>query len=131
MVVLAGSGHLEYGQGIPKRLLRRVPVESAILLNDVGPELNLVGIDRIKTYVGRSVVFGSLEDAAAELRGRHSEVHPGYGDAQWERYARRVVHKTDRGFEIDYDMRIAEPASTTPATSAPGTKGGLRFIPCR
>ena len=33
LVVLAGSGHLEYGQGIPKRLLRRVPVESAILLN--------------------------------------------------------------------------------------------------
>ena len=33
LVILAGSGHLEYGQGIPKRLLRRVPVESAILLN--------------------------------------------------------------------------------------------------
>ena len=33
MVVLAGSGHLEYGQGIPKRLLRRVPAESAILLS--------------------------------------------------------------------------------------------------
>jgi uncharacterized iron-regulated protein len=33
LVVLAGIGHLEYGQGIPKRLLRRVPVESAILLN--------------------------------------------------------------------------------------------------
>jgi len=33
LVVLAGSGHLEYGQGIPERLLRRVPVESAILLN--------------------------------------------------------------------------------------------------
>ena len=26
LVVLAGGGHLEYGQGIPKRLLRRVPV---------------------------------------------------------------------------------------------------------
>jgi uncharacterized iron-regulated protein len=33
LIVLAGSGHLEYGQGIPKRLLRRLPVESAILLN--------------------------------------------------------------------------------------------------
>lgn len=32
MVILAGSGHLEYGQGIPKRLLRRVSAESAILL---------------------------------------------------------------------------------------------------
>ena len=33
LVVLAGQGHLEYGQGIPKRLLRRLPVTSAVLLN--------------------------------------------------------------------------------------------------
>jgi uncharacterized iron-regulated protein len=33
LVVLAGQGHLEYGQGIPQRLLRRLPVTSAILLN--------------------------------------------------------------------------------------------------
>jgi hypothetical protein len=33
LVVLAGTGHLEYGRGIPKRLLRRVPAESAIVLN--------------------------------------------------------------------------------------------------
>lgn len=33
LVVLAGTGHLEYGQGIPQRLLRRIPLESAILLN--------------------------------------------------------------------------------------------------
>jgi len=33
MVVLAGSGHLAYGSGIPQRLLRRLPVSSAIVLN--------------------------------------------------------------------------------------------------
>jgi uncharacterized iron-regulated protein len=33
LIVLAGTGHLEYGQGIPRRLLRRVPAESAILLD--------------------------------------------------------------------------------------------------
>jgi len=33
MVVLAGSGHLMYGQGIPGRLLRRNPVSSAIVIN--------------------------------------------------------------------------------------------------
>jgi len=33
LVVLAGQGHLEYGQGIPQRLLRRLPASSAILLN--------------------------------------------------------------------------------------------------
>lgn len=33
MVVLAGSGHLAYGDGIPHRLERRVPVADAIVLN--------------------------------------------------------------------------------------------------
>ena len=33
MVVLAGRGHLAYGSGIPKRVTRRVAVNSAIVLN--------------------------------------------------------------------------------------------------
>lgn len=33
MVVLAGSGHLVHGSGIPNRLLRRLPVSSAVVLN--------------------------------------------------------------------------------------------------
>jgi hypothetical protein len=32
MVILAGSGHLAHGSGIPQRLVRRVPVSSAIVL---------------------------------------------------------------------------------------------------
>ena len=38
LVVLAGGGHIEYGQGIPKRLLRRVKVTSATLLNTAEPD---------------------------------------------------------------------------------------------
>lgn len=34
LVVLAGSGHLAFGSGIPQRLSRRIPVSSAIVLND-------------------------------------------------------------------------------------------------
>jgi uncharacterized iron-regulated protein len=33
LVVLAGSGHLEHGRGIPNRLQRRLPVPSAIVLS--------------------------------------------------------------------------------------------------
>ena len=44
MVVLAGGGHLAYGSGIPQRLQRRHPVDSAIVLNswdagDLHPDL--------------------------------------------------------------------------------------------
>lgn len=40
LVVLAGAGHVEYGQGIPKRVLRRVQVPAASLLNGSVRELD-------------------------------------------------------------------------------------------
>lgn len=82
---------------------------AGVLLNDVGPELNLVGIDRIKSYVGKPIVFADWDAAASELRRRHGDVHPAYGDDQWRQYTRRVCHETERGIEFDYDMAIAEP----------------------
>ena len=45
LVVLAGGGHIEYGQGIPKRLLRRVPGSSATLLNANQRELDPTAAD--------------------------------------------------------------------------------------
>jgi uncharacterized iron-regulated protein len=43
LVVLAGSGHLAYGDGIPRRLARRIELDSAIVLNgwDGPPEAGL------------------------------------------------------------------------------------------
>lgn len=36
LVVIAGGGHVEYGQGIPKRLARRLPLSMATLINGQG-----------------------------------------------------------------------------------------------
>ncbi len=40
MVILAGSGHLEYGQGIPKRLFRRLPQEGVVILSGAQRDLD-------------------------------------------------------------------------------------------
>lgn len=67
MVVLAGTGHLEYGQGIPSRLLRRQPVASAIVLNQthhaLEPDLAdfLLFPERIE--LPRSGLLGVMLDA--------------------------------------------------------------------
>jgi uncharacterized iron-regulated protein len=45
MVVLAGAGHLEYGQGIPKRLQRRIQAPSAIVLNGTERDLDPTAAD--------------------------------------------------------------------------------------
>ena len=82
---------------------------AGVLLNDIGPELDPAGIDRIKMYVGKAVVFQDWDEAAARIRSRSADVHPGYGDAEWMRFTKRICRETDRGLELDYDMAIAEP----------------------
>ena len=40
MIVLAGSGHLAYGSGIPNRVARRIPVDSSLVINSWEGELD-------------------------------------------------------------------------------------------
>ena len=82
---------------------------AGVMLNDVGPELDLTGIDRIKTYVGKPALFSDWADAAEKLHARLADVSPGYSRADWETFARRCCRETERGVEFDYDMAIAEP----------------------
>jgi pimeloyl-ACP methyl ester carboxylesterase len=82
---------------------------AGVLLNDVGPELDLSGIDRIKTYVGKPVIFRDWDEVADTLEKRVGDVHPRYGRAEWLRFAKRICRESDQGVEFDYDMAIADP----------------------
>jgi uncharacterized iron-regulated protein len=69
MVVLAGSGHLAYGSGIPRRLTRRVNVKSAVVLSDWDGDLEpgladylLLPREQVLPPSGR---FGALLDERA------------------------------------------------------------------
>ena len=79
------------------------------LLNDVGPELNRMGLDRIAAYVGQAVQFSDWDEAADALSEKYADVHPGYDRDGWLRYSKRVARQTENGIELDYDMAIAEP----------------------
>lgn len=79
------------------------------VLNDVGPELDRAGLERISGYVGKPLLFRDWDDAAEKLATKYHAVHPAYGRDDWLRYAKRVCRETRRGVEFDYDMAIAEP----------------------
>ncbi len=87
LVVLAGSGHLESGEGIPKRLKRRLAVPSAVVLNGTSrgvdpavadhllltepvelPQPGLLGI-LLDTEGGRVTAKGFGERSGAEEAG--------------------------------------------------------------
>lgn len=82
---------------------------AGVMLNDVGPELDMSGIDRIKSYVGKPVIFRDWDDAADRLHARAADVFPSYSREDWLRFAKRTCRETERGVEFDYDMAIADP----------------------
>ena len=92
---------------------------AGVILNDVGPEIDLSGIDRIKSYVGKPVIFRNWDDVADQLQARAGDVHPAYSREDWLRFARRTCRETDRGIEFDYDMAIADPFNAGNTGEAP------------
>lgn len=67
MVILAGSGHLAYGGGIPDRLKRRVPIDSAIVLNDWRSEIRPGLADYLLMPEQRSLPPAGLIGARLEV----------------------------------------------------------------
>jgi pimeloyl-ACP methyl ester carboxylesterase len=80
-----------------------------LVLNDAGPVVSKVSLERIGSYLGRAPAFASLEEAEVYVRavaapfGRHS-------DAEWRFLTEIWLRKGDDGaYRAHYDPRIAEP----------------------
>ena len=85
-----------------------------VVLNDVGPELNQAGIDRIRSYVGRSANWPTWLHAARALAETQRAAYPDYKIDDWLRMAKRVYRLSATGrIVLDYDTRIAEPMRST------------------
>lgn len=80
------------------------------LLNDVGPELDKAGLDRIRTYVGVGQSHPTWVHAARALAEANGDVYPGYDLERWLAMAKRLYRLNSGGrIVLDYDMKIAEP----------------------
>lgn len=84
---------------------------AGLVLNDVGPEVCDVGIDRIKSYVGRKVDIGSWDDAADYLRTINGLAFPDYQPDDWQAFARRTFAESNGAPVLDYDPAIMQPLS--------------------
>jgi pimeloyl-ACP methyl ester carboxylesterase len=80
------------------------------VLNDIGPEAEEAGLERIREYVGQGRNFETWMHAARALQESQADVYPDYGVPDWLRYAKRVMALGSGGrIAFDYDMKIAEP----------------------
>ncbi|KEO88369.1 alpha/beta hydrolase [Erythrobacter sp. JL475] len=82
----------------------------AVVMNDIGPEINPAGIDRITGYVGQGRSYPTWVHAARSLGDVHSVAFPDYDLDMWLEMAKRTMIVTQNGrISYDYDMAIAEP----------------------
>ena len=89
---------------------------AASIINDVGPDVDLAGIERILSYVGKDRRFASWDEAAAAIQVNNGPAFEHYGHEDWVRMAERGCREEDGEIRFDYDMAIAEPFRTTGPT---------------
>jgi len=85
---------------------------AAAIINDVGPDVDPAGINRILTYVGKDVRFSSWDEAADTIAANYGSKFDRFTHADWVAMAKRNCREENGEIRFDYDMAIAEPFRT-------------------
>ena len=106
---------------------------AAVVMNDIGPEVDPAGLSRISGYVGQGRSYPTWIHAASSLADVHGAAFPDYDLDMWLEMAKRTMVVTQNGrISFDYDMAIAEPFAK-PGNAAPPnlwlTFEALRGVP--
>lgn len=79
-----------------------------IVLNDVGPVVDSVGLARIAGYVGDAPGVTDWVGAAAFCKATNGSAFPHYGDEDWRKFAQRLFREDADGVpRLAYDPAIA------------------------
>ena len=80
-----------------------------LVINDAGPVITKVSLERIATYVGMAVPLPTLEHAVQYVRAVSASFGP-HTDDEWKFLAEVVVRRNDDGsYRLHYDPKLAEP----------------------
>jgi pimeloyl-ACP methyl ester carboxylesterase len=108
---LGGMLAMMLGYGQPARI-------AGMVLNDVGPEIDPSGIERIKQYAGRLPPARTWRIAIAQTVAVYGDAWPGLPTERWEALARRGYREDAAGVvELDADPKIGEALRAAPAAA--------------
>ena len=94
--------------GMALASLKGTPI-SRLVLNDAGPLISRVSLERIGTYLGKAPQFPSIEKADEYVRAVSAPFGP-HSDAQWRFLTETWLRQNEDGtWRAHYDPRIAEP----------------------
>jgi len=94
-------------------------VFSAAIINDIGPEIDPVGLKRIQSYVGKNAPPANWEEAVEQVKKGNKGVFPEFSEQDWLEFARKLYREIDGVPTADYDPAISENLNQTQDQAAP------------
>lgn len=80
-----------------------------VAMNDIGPVIEIKGLQTISGYLGKTEPLPSFEAAADASKVKLGNAHPDFSDEDWLSFAKRTWRaRADGQVEPDYDPRIVE-----------------------
>jgi pimeloyl-ACP methyl ester carboxylesterase len=90
------------------------------VLNDIGPEIDPVGAERIRGYAGRLPPVSNWTEAVAQLKTVFGAAWPGLSEPVWHELARRSFREDEAGVPVlDVDPKVGDAMRAAPQTAAP------------
>jgi pimeloyl-ACP methyl ester carboxylesterase len=86
----------------------RPAVIAGVILNDIGPVIDVQGLMRIKGYAGKLPVPRSYEEGAEILRRLGDAQFPGLSADSWLRQARQIWRQVNGSLLLAYDPKISK-----------------------
>jgi pimeloyl-ACP methyl ester carboxylesterase len=91
---------------------------SGLVLNDMGPEVDPKGLERIKGYAGRLPSPKNWHDAIAQTRMMFGDAWPNLSPERWSALTRRGYREDETGaLHVDADPMIGEMLRAAPPTA--------------
>lgn len=89
------------------------------MLNDIGPEVDPKGLERIGNYVGQGRSFETWAHAARDNASSSGDIFPDYDLNDWIAFSKKLYRMNSSGrIKLDYDLKISEPFDSKGGGSA-------------
>lgn len=90
-----------------------------MIINDIGPEVDQRGLDRIKGYVGKAAPVANWQEAVAQARSINGAAFADFSDQEWLDFTRGIYRDEDGVPVLAYDPAIAQPMSDEDSGAVP------------
>ena len=90
-----------------------------MIINDIGPEVDEAGLDRIKAYVGKAKPVTNWGEAIAQAKEINGIAFPDFTEEEWKDFTRGIYRDEDGVPMLAYDPAIAQPMADDESGAVP------------